>query len=253
VQTARVGSHLLRQLASAWLGSLDALAFPLSCQICEADGLASPFCDDCRRTLLASCGPSCTRCAMPVGPWFRSTTGCSECRKHSLGFDAAIALGPYQSSIRALCLRLKREHNAWLIPWMADLLIEGRGELLSASGADMIAAVPLHWARRLIRGYDQAHALAIQLARKLQLPFCRPLRRAIWTPPLAGLGRQARADTLQGVFRPRRGTDLHGRTVLLVDDILTTGTTCGVAARLLKQAGARRVIAVVLGRAEGRA
>ena len=113
--------------------------------------------------------------------------------------------------------------------------------------------VPLHWRRRLERGYNQAEALADALARRLGLRSARPLRRVKATAILAGAGRTERLERLRGAFRARRARPLDGRTVLLVDDILTTGATCGSAARALKKAGAARVVAVVVARAEGRA
>jgi predicted amidophosphoribosyltransferase len=80
----------------------------------------------------------------------------------------------------------------------------------------------------------------------------QPLRRLVDTPKLAGLGRVERAERLRGAFRCRPDRRLKGRTVLLIDDILTTGATCGAAARALKGAGAARVVAVVIARAEGK-
>jgi ComF family protein len=190
---------------------------------------------------------------MPVGQFAATPKGCAECRGRPLGFDGAIALGPYQDVLRSLCLRLKDERQAWLVPWMIDLLVDKRGEGLRALSADVVVPVPLHWTRRLRRGYDQARALAATLATRLELPLCRPLVRIRRTPPLAGLGRVARAELLHGVFRARPKPAITGKTILLVDDILTTGATSGAAARALKSAGAAKVYAVVLGRAEGRA
>ncbi|MBX6314469.1 MAG: ComF family protein [Isosphaeraceae bacterium] len=219
------------------------------------EGSAGLLCRECRAELIEAAGAACPRCALLVGPWTSVAGGCPECRGRRLGFDGAIALGPYQGPLRDLCLRLKRGPNAWMAPWLADLLLEVRGEALRASGADRIAPVPLHWWRQLRRGYNQAEALAHALGRRLGLPVVRALRRVKPTRKLAGLGRVERAEALREAFRPRSrgGPDLAGRTVLLVDDILTTGATCGAAARALKQAGAARVVVAVLGRAEGRA
>jgi ComF family protein len=166
-----------------------------------------------------------------------------------------VAFGPYQGPVRELCLRLKRHPDAWLARWMAELIVEAR-PVLAAEAAKtpdaLVAPVPLHWRRWWARGYNQAEELARGLAGRLGLKAARPLRRVRHTEILAGLGRVERARTLRGAFRAR-SESLQGRTVLLVDDILTTGATCGAAARALKRAGAKRVVAVVVGRAEGRA
>jgi ComF family protein len=168
-----------------------------------------------------------------------------------LGFDGAVALGPYEGPIRYLCLQMKRLRGAWLAPWVADLLIEARGEALRELDGALVAAVPLHWRRRWRRGYNQADEVARRLAQRLGLALARPLRRIVPTPVLARKSRTERAALLRGAFHARQAAPLQHRTVLLVDDVLTTGATCGSAARALKQAGAARVIAVVVGRAEG--
>jgi ComF family protein len=240
-----------------WTGrAVDSLLFPPYCPICDADADASAFCPDCRAELLGASGPACLRCAMPVGPYPDRSGGCSECRGRPLGFDRAIALGPYQGPIRHLCLSLKHERNAWMAHWLAQLVAEGCSEALraeaGAEGGACVVPVPLHWRRRLARGYNQAEALAIGLARALSLKVRRPLRRVVATPSLARIGRAERLRIMKRAFRSRPDRSLQGRTVLLVDDILTSGSTCGAAARALKQAGASRVVVVVVARAEGK-
>lgn len=251
-------TRLLGRLTNVAGEALADLIAPLSCPICDAETRGSPLCVDCRAELLdASTFATCPRCALLVGPWAHLDRGCSECRGKSLGFDAALALAPYQGPLRDLCLRLKHRRDAWLARWLAELVIEARREALAAElardPAALVVPVPLHWTRRFERGYNQAEALADALSRRLGLRSSRPLRRIKPTAILAGAGRTERAARLRGAFRARPHRSLAGRTVLLVDDILTTGATCGSAARALKAAGATRVVAVVVARAEGRA
>lgn len=226
---------------------LDAL-FPADCQICGSED--GPFCSDCRMELLGQGLRFCPRCAAATGPFENLRDGCSGCRGRRLGFDAATALGPYQGPIRRLCLMIKKERNAWLAGRLADLLVEARGRVLREQDADYVVAVPLHWRRRWSRGFDQATELAKTVAKRLNLKFDRFLARVEDTAPLAGLGREERFRRLRHAFRLRKGIELRGKTILLVDDILTTGATCGAAARELKRAGARRVFVAVIGRAD---
>jgi ComF family protein len=242
-----------------WLSALreafDALVFPWSCPVCGAEGSGSPFCPTCRQGILdqsaRSALSSCPRCALSVGPFADLRGGCAACRDRSLGFDSALALGPYEGVIRVLCLRLKHEQNAWLAPRLSDLFVEARRDAISHLPSDLwVVPVPLHWSRRWRRGYNQAEALASGLARRLGLPVHQPLRRVIATERLAQKGPTERADIMHGVFRARSGRKLAGRTVLLVDDVLTTGATCSAAAKALKKAGAARVVVIVIARAE---
>jgi ComF family protein len=146
-------------------------------------------------------------------------------------------------------LRLKHERDAWLAPWLSDLLAESRRKELALLPRDTwIVPVPLHWWRHLLRGYNQAEALAKGLSRSLGFRFCQPLRRIKATDRLAHKTASDRMDAMQQAFRSQCNLGLSGRTILLVDDILTTGATCGAAARVLKQAGARRVIVAVVAR-----
>ena len=88
------------------------------------------------------------------------------------------------------------------------------------------------------------------MAKQLKLPVRRLLKRVVGTRKLAELGLTARAEIMRGAFRARRRSRVTGRTVLLVDDVLTTGATCGAAARALKQAGAIRVVVAIIARTE---
>ncbi len=135
---------------------------------------------------------------------------------------------------------------------MADTLYEARAEALRTVGASALVPIPLHWTRRWKRGYNQAEELANHLAVRLGLPSLRILRRVKATAVLARKGRIERQKLLRGAFEASTGRicrSLKGKTVLLVDDILTTGATCGAAARILKQAGIGRVVVAVIGRA----
>ncbi len=250
---SRVGGRFLRDaMCGSWRDGTDLLC-PWSCPVCSADA-EGPFCGPCREELLTAAGLVCPRCAETIGPYARTDRGCGACRGHTLGFDAALALGPYEGAIRHLCLLLKHERNAWLARWLADLWVEARSRLLPREALNKetrVAWVPSHWAKRLTRGYDQAETFAEQLADRLGLPLCPALSRVRGTPKLAGLTRSSRRDIMRGAFRARRAAwhSIEGRTILLVDDILTTGATCGAAASALKQAGAQKVIAAVIGRA----
>ena len=135
-----------------------------------------------------------------------ATGAVRECRGRRLGFDAAIALGPYQGPIRDLCLRLKHERNAWLARWLVDLLVEARGRGSAGCREDAwVVPVPLHWRRRWQRGYNQADELARRLAKRLALRRVRALRRVVATDPLAGSGRAERARLMRDAFRVRPG------------------------------------------------
>lgn len=241
--------------SDGWLQALDALVFPSECLICEADSESGPLCPPCRGEVLeAARTPACPRCAMPLAAYEYTSRkeGCHSCHGRALGFDSAVALGPYDGPIRHLVLGLKKRSGTWLARWLSDLLMEARGDDLRNLRAELAVPVPLHWRRRLSRGHNQAEVLAERLARELHLECRNPLRRVRHTEKLAGKTPSERAALLRGAFSLRKPDLRFEGGILLVDDILTTGATCGSAARVLRKAGARPVVAVVIARASGR-
>jgi ComF family protein len=205
------------------------------------------FCSSCRAALTADQHPTCPRCAATVGPFAHIAEGCPACRDSRYHFDRAVRLGPYQGLLRDLILRLKHAAGEALAETLGDTWAEHGGPRLRELGAQVVVPVPLHWWRRWTRGYNQSETLARALAARLRLP-CRPgwLRRVRFTPQQTRQSPADRRTNVRGAFRARAGARLKGRTVLLVDDVLTTGSTCSEAARALRDAGAARVVVAVL-------
>ena len=185
---------------------------PWECPVCggEGDRTSAPFCADCRAELLGAAGRVPARGAPCRSGRGRITAeGCGECRGRPLGFDAAIALGPYQGPIRDLCLRLKHERNAWIAPWLAGVLARGaagrcasRRRIARGRGSCRSRCTGGGgWAR----GYNQAEALARGLARPARAAAGRrPLRRVKPTAILARAG-PGRAGGSRCAGRSRSG------------------------------------------------
>jgi ComF family protein len=123
---------------------------------------------------------------------------------------------------------------------------------LRAVGADVVIPVPLHWWRRLRRGYNQSASLAQALSDRLKVP-CKPswLRRVRFTPKQTEVAPTDRRENVRAAFRASPWARLKNKTVLLIDDVLTTGTTASEAARALHAVGAQRVVVAVLARSHG--
>lgn len=249
----------------AWNG-LDRAVFPRFCLLCQGAAHEPGLCEACRVQILRARQPACRRCAMGRGSGgeepYRGgrATPCSECHKLRFGFDAALAIGPFTSQLRQLCLALKQARHAWFASTLFDVFLgihrnwitEWLNDTGDADAPACVVAVPLHWRRRLERGYNQADALAKSCARRLDLDLARPLKRAFHTPHLGMLSSTQRRAWMRHAFRVvnARRAEIEGRDVLLVDDVLTSGATGSAAARRLKDAGARRVLMVVMARAE---
>jgi ComF family protein len=119
------------------------------------------------------------------------------------------------------------------------------------SSIDAIVPAPHQWARRWIRGFNQADLLAREVSRRTGIPLDRRLLRTRSTPPQAGLSAAERRRNVQGAFAAADGkTAIRGKNLIVVDDVMTTGATLEACARVLKRAGAARVAALTVARAD---
>ena len=237
-------------LADAGAG-LVRILYPPACAHCHGRSPGPMLCDTCRPAMLATADmPVCPRCGAVVGPAAYLEKGCFLCRESRYAFERVVRLGRYEGELKHACLRIKDPRGSRLATALADLLVEVQGAELRTLGADLIVPIPLHWLRHWRRGYDQAGHLAQRLGLRLGLPVRAVLRRRRPTSPQSELSPTERRRNVRGAFRVRPSPALQGASVLLVDDILTTGATCHQAARVLRRAGARRVVVAVVARGD---
>ncbi len=227
------------------------LFYPACCHGC-AQPLSSsdgPICPHCWAALSTDPMASCPRCAASIGPYALIEGGCSLCRDQSLPFEAAVRLGRYEGLLRDVILRMKHHSGEALAELLGELWADVAGPRLLALQPEVVIPVPLHWWRRWQRGYNQSAALAFSLADRLKLSY-QPswLRRIRNTPPQTSQTLAGRRENVRGAFRARQGVPLSKRSVLLVDDVMTTGATASEAARALRKGGAARVVVAVLAR-----
>jgi ComF family protein len=184
-----------------------------------------------------------------VGPYTDLRDGCVACRDLSFHFDQTVRLGVYEGLLREVILRMKHRAEEGLAETVGALWAGHAAGRLQELRAEVVVPVPLHWLRRWRRGYNQCLALAEALAARLGLP-CETalLRRTRNTPQQTTLTTTSRQENVRGAFHCREGRALGGKAVLLVDDVLTTGSTADQASRALQQAGVARVAVAVLAR-----
>ena len=195
----------------------------------------------------------CASCRTPFrNPFPLDKEGrCPLCRSGLRGFDAAYSFGAYEGALRELIHLYKYGRVRTLTEPLGGLL--GRA-LPRDRHFDLVTAVPLHWRRRWQRGFNQAELLAREIARKSGVPFAVALRRVKSTRAQAGLSNTARRRNVGAAFALRHGLGgtLAGKRVLLIDDVMTTGSTAAACARALKDAGAARVELLTVARVDRR-
>ncbi|NOX54314.1 MAG: ComF family protein [Planctomycetes bacterium] len=209
--------------------------------------LACPLCEACEQAFLPARDDMCFRCGLPVGPYVDASRGCTACRRRSFSFQRVIRLGLYRDELRAACIRSKEPGGEPLAAALARLLWCARQEALQDAGIDLVVPVPHHWLKRLIRPHNSAETIARVLARSLKVPYAgHILAKVRLTPDQSSLPSPRRRRNLAKAFRVRRLSWVAGKTVLLVDDILTTGTTANECSRALRRARAKRVVVAVV-------
>jgi ComF family protein len=222
---------------TSWLRVAFDLLLPRACPPCGqalVPGARSPLCPACRAAL-AQTTPSGVGAAVRASP--------------PAALDSAHAAGPYRpgapDDVLARAVQQLKYHGA------RNLAVP-LGELLAErypfTGAMVVVPVPLHVARLRTRGFNQAALLARVLARRRRLRLApRLLERIRPTVGHATLGAAARRANVRGAFRVRPGHSPAGETIVLVDDVFTTGATADACARALRAAGARAVHAYTVG------
>ncbi|MEW6325889.1 MAG: ComF family protein, partial [Nitrospirota bacterium] len=223
--------------------------WPAECSLCPRPSGVNPyFCADCWAHMVRLAEPWCSRCGLPFPSAVARAQSpghqCANCRARSPDFDLARAAVAYEG-VAAAALRLfKYQRRRALARPLAELIDPLPGEL---GRVDAVLPVPLHVERLREREFNQALALAQALSRRTGWPvWWDLLERTRATPAQVGLDAVERRRNVKGAFAARDPARLEGKRVVLVDDVLTTGSTLNECARTLKRAGAVSVAVLTI-------
>ncbi len=248
---------MLQALRTAVIGPLVDMLYPTRCLACGEMTEARGLCATCWRDTHFITGAACAKCGAPLvgeapgrlAPVAEGADVCESCRRRPPGWDAGAATVLYTGPARRVVLGFKHGDRLDMRETLAEWMLPAAQPLLAR--ADLVAPVPVHWRRMLRRRYNQSAELARALARRSGRTLVVDLlRRQRFTTPQEGLDRHARATNQSGAFvvSPRHRGRVEGRSVLVVDDVLTTGATLSACAEALRAAGAARVDVIALAR-----
>lgn len=238
----------LKQTLRFTLQSLNQILWPAICLSCKQnisetdDGL----CKNCWSELLACTGPDyCPRCGKDVSKYALLGDSCPDCQGREFHFDRLARSGLYSQALQKIILAFKNGKSELdsLLGFLADSTLEVS---TFSDNVDFFVPVPLHWARKSVRGYNQSHILAKKLnhhAAKINTDLVR-IRYTKQQPMMTSPAK--RRKNVAGAFAVRYGHKFTGRNICLIDDIKTTGATLNECAKILKAAGAKNVFALVL-------
>lgn len=231
--------------------ALVSLFYPPICTICAADvGPSEYLCGDCHAKVPRIVPPFCETCSEPFPGAITDRFACANCAHRKLHFETAVAVYRSRGIVRQIVHDFKYNRQIHLrhvvARWLADALDDVR---LRGRRFDRLVPVPLHPARRRERGFNQADLLAELLSQRTSIPLQPVLERIRYTKTQTAFDRAERMENLRNAFRLRKNAAVQGYRVLLIDDVLTTGSTLSECARVLKVAGALSVHAATAARA----
>lgn len=202
----------------------------IKCIICgEELPIETPYCV-CERCVLERNTTFCLNCGRPVPPM---NSICGNCYSHTQNFVKARSVFAYKDNAAALIKRFKYGGARYLARPLAEFMADVYHE--EGFECSYITYVPLHEKRLRSRGYNQAELLALRVGEILGLPVLPMLRKTVHTKNMARLDRAGRARLIVDTFAFDTSVDLRKKSVLLIDDVMTTGATVNECARVLLQ------------------
>lgn len=233
------------------LGAIASLFYPPVCTICSANVASREYlCEECEAKITRIVPPFCAKCSEPFEGAITGPFTCANCAHRTIYFDAAVSAYRSRGIVRRIILDFKYGRRLYLrhlvARWLFAALDDDR---LRQKRFDVIIPVPLHPARERERGFNQAALLAELASAQMSLQTRPLLERTRYTTTQTAFDRAERMENLHGAFRLRKSADVRKLRVLLIDDVLTTGSTLSECARVLKKAGAISVHAATAARA----
>lgn len=233
------------------LSAIGSLLYPPVCAVCLGNVAPGEYlCDACDDRVIRIARPFCERCSEPFTGAITGAFDCANCAHRKLYFDAAVSTYRSRGIVRRIVLDFKYGRQVHLRHLLGRWLCAAvHDERIRGHHFDVIVPVPLHRTRERERGFNQAALLADLLSAKMSILAKPVLERVRYTTTQTAFDRAERMENLRNAFRLRKKADVRGLRVLLIDDVLTTGSTVSECARVLKGAGASSVHAVTAARA----
>ena len=236
------------------LSSLLDIIYPPRCQICTAflDGHTADrgdICDECFSGFKALAHPFCTLCSEPFKSKVEEDHLCEKCLRKRPSYDELRAPYLYEEKIMNSIQLIKYSGKSYIVKSLGPLLGAFAKNWINDTKDTIIMPVPLHRKKLRQRGFNQSvlFVKAISPVLEIEADFFT-LIRTRYTESQTGLSLEQRRKNVKGAFDIRGNSDIRGKSVILVDDVATTGNTMNECARVLKKAGAEKVLGLTLAR-----
>lgn len=229
--------------------------FPVVCLNCGSDLLTNDeidFCDRCFNELVQVAANRCELCSAVVGPHLVTESGCYFCKDDNLAFRRVTTLGTYEDQLKHAILRGKVGHDTVMLQSLTSTTIHAFRDRIDKLASDLIIPIPHHWWDRIFQSSQASNTIANHASHLLKIDCgWNVLKKIKRTAKQHSLTPTERRKNLKSTFHVPKQFHLQGLKVLLVDDVITTGTTCHRATQELLKAGAKEVNVLALGRGIG--
>ena len=240
-----------REMEGIVKGLID-LIFPPLCAFCGtplAENDKVDICPGCLRDIHFISPPICPKCGLPFPMEMGEDHLCGQCLGREWHFGSARALGLYEGTIREAIHTLKYRGKSFLAKPLVGLLNRGY-PFIDYGSYDLLVPVPLHPKRLRERGFNQALILGKAIGRREEIPCTGfALKKIRWSHPQVSLSPNEREKNVKGSFAVADPAAVRGKRILLIDDVMTTGSTVNECARELLKAEAGEVDVFTLARA----
>jgi competence protein ComFC len=232
------------------LNTLLELFYPSNCVGCgQPQDSGTLLCGICKATAPRIRPPFCRRCSRPFEGVIDGEFSCPNCEDRALAFDCVVSIYQAKGVLRDLIHRFKYGGHFHLRRVLTEFLLEAmQDSRLQAAPLDCLVPVPLHPTRLRERGFNQADALAEALSKRARIQVLRCIERRLYTNTQTRFDRLERIQNLRNAFALRKNGNVRGKHLILLDDVLTTGSTLHECALVLRAAGAESVRAVTVAR-----
>ena len=228
---------------------LDIFLAPDICPLCRQElAAAGKVCECCEKALPKLPDERCPLCGGACGQHglLEICRQCADAGGHP--WHRGVSAFPFQGLAREAVHRFKYQKQTFLASFLAARMVDARRKYGAPARPQQIVPVPLHWSRLWRRGFNQSALLAEFIGKSMQLPVCLALCRNRRTSQQSGLSRDERSKNLKNAFQIRRADLVRNQTVLLIDDVFTTGNTLQEAAIVLLKNGAAEVNVLTIAR-----
>lgn len=209
----------------------------------------SHWCQPCWRQLCDGEAQRCLKCSAQISANNPLGDRCAVCRGLDLRFATATSIGNYAGLLQELVIRMKNQHDEQLAIQLGYLLALQISRAEFVDELSLVIPVPTHWWRRFERGFHGAEVIAETVAKTCRLPYSRRVARCLRSTKKQGtLTTAGRFNNVKGAFGILPKSNVNGLTILLIDDVLTSGATASELARLMLKAGAAKVYVGVIAR-----